>query len=80
MIVITRDNCTSKGMIKMTSSSSLAFRFSTRHKANVKDGLDVDAMVIYLCSEITSGYHYLFQLATPQLDSQDIVSNSVTMT
>ena len=52
----------------------LFYRFSSKHKASVKDGLDVDGMVVYLCTEITSGYHYLFQLATPQLDSHEIVS------
>ena len=50
------------------------FRFSTKHKTTVKDDLDIDGMVIYLCAEITSGYHYLFQLATPKLDSNEIVS------
>ena len=49
-------------------------RFSTKHKDSVKDGLDVDSMVVYLCGEITNGYLHLFQLAPPLVDTQELVS------
>lgn len=50
-------------------------RLSGRHKHLLKDGLDVDAMVTYLCTEISKGYEYLLQLAPPsEEDSQELVS------
>ncbi|XP_053389289.1 uncharacterized protein C1orf112-like, partial [Mercenaria mercenaria] len=47
-------------------------RLSGRHKNQLKDGLDVDTMVTYLCTEINKGYMYLLQLAPPCEDKQEL--------
>ncbi|XP_060603632.1 FIGNL1-interacting regulator of recombination and mitosis-like [Ruditapes philippinarum] len=47
-------------------------RLSGRHKNHLKDGLDVDTMVTYLCTEINKGYSYLLQLAPPGENNQEL--------
>ncbi|KAL4219342.1 hypothetical protein ACF0H5_021922 [Mactra antiquata] len=40
-------------------------RLASKHKSVVKNTLNIDAMVTYLCIEIINGYKYLLQLAPP---------------
>ena len=51
-------------------------RLSAEHKHLVKEAVNVDAMVTYLCGEMEKGYVYLLQLSQPQQDSNEMVSCS----
>ena len=54
-------------------------RLSGRHKNHLKDGLDVDTMVTYLCMEINKGYTYLLQLAPPSEVKPELVRLKVIL-
>ena len=48
-------------------------RLSGRYKHWVKDTVNIDAMVTYLCGEVEKGYGYLLQLAPPEQEQCELV-------
>lgn len=49
-------------------------RLSGKYKNWVKDTLNVDAMVTYLCGEVEKGFGFLLQMAPPEQESSELVS------
>lgn len=48
-------------------------RLSGRYKNWVKDTVNVDAMVTYLCGEVEKGFNSLLQLAPPEQEQSELV-------